>query len=62
MRLSTINPAWEQQAPSEYTLSNSENVRNYYRVQGMKQERERIVRILKEAGMKEIASLINDQH
>jgi len=31
-------------------------------VQGMKQERERIVRILKEAGMKEIASLINDQH
>jgi len=58
--MSTINPAWENQAPSEYTLTNAENTRNYYRKQGVKAERERIVRILTEAGMKEIAELVSN--
>jgi len=58
--MSTINPAWEQQAPSEYTLSNSENVRNYYRVQGIKQERQRIIELLLTAGHAEAIEVINN--
>jgi hypothetical protein len=56
------NPAWAQQAPPQYTTTNADNVRNYYRNQGILAERQRIIQLLEEAGMKELASLISDRN